>query len=58
MDTKQEPSGRKEPNLGQKEAEIEKSEKQHQTDEHGGRKESKDTPQSEATVRKHRQVRP
>ena len=57
MDTKQEPSGRKEPNLGQKEAESEKAEKQRQADEGHGHKEGEHKPQFDV-MRRHRQVRP
>jgi len=57
MDNKHETSGRKEPNLGQKEAESEKAEKQRQTDEGHGHEEGEYKPQSDV-MRKHRQVRP
>jgi len=59
MDNKQEQGigGRKEPNLGQKEAKREKAEKQHQADEGHGHEKGGYKPQSDV-MRKHRQVRP
>ena len=59
MDDKQQRgfSPRKEANLGQKEAEREKSEKQHEADNPPQRSEGGDESQSDV-MRRHRQVRP